>query len=184
MGDRWGRQTPARSYEATTTPPRPPGPPRLRWRQPAILVALGRWTLAATGSPSRSRDAPTLAATTGVEGKGIRLFSPPPIDSLSASELGSEPLGAVGRLGDQPHGELAHDGQELGLDAGVHPTAPIGLACDKPVQAFDRSVQPVDGRVVVDPVPGKHSIVRPRPSPLPGRQVNDRTHGKERSAPL
>src|SRR5438132_3246502 len=110
-------------------------------------------------------------------GEGITLFSPPPIDPPSASELVSEPLGTVGRIGDEPHGELAHDGKELGLDAGVHPTAPIELACDKPVQAFDSSVQPVDGRVVVDPVPGKRSIWRPGPPPLPGRQVNDRTHG-------
>jgi hypothetical protein len=105
---------------------------------------------------------------------------------LSLSQPGRQTLCAISRFRDEPHGELAHDGQELGLHSGIDSPAAIERASDQPLQALNGQVQPGHSRIVRkrDADDGRlfggPFILDPTsrdPLPPPGRKVHHFTHG-------
>jgi hypothetical protein len=105
---------------------------------------------------------------------------------LSLSQPGRQTLCAVRRFRDEPHGQLAHDGQQLGLHTRSEPPAAIERAGDQPVQALHGAVKPGHSRIVRKgraddgPLFGGRLLHDPTPHdplPLPGRKVHDFTHG-------
>jgi len=67
---------------------------------------------------------------------------------FSLSQPGCQSFGAVRCFRDEAHGELAHDGQQLGLNTGSEPPAAVERSRDQPVQALDGPVQPGHSRIV------------------------------------
>lgn len=69
----------------------------------------------------------------------LRPSMPEPV--ATRGEPFGEALGPPGRLPNQPHSQLAHDGQQLSLDAGPEPPPSSHVLGDEWVKALHRSLQ-------------------------------------------